>query len=249
MRKDHEKNEEAVSPVVGVMLMLVVTIIIAAVVSGFAGGLASGAKSAPQLTMDVVIKNTGYAASSYILFNVQGVSDPIPTKDLKISTFWSTTNKTAGDGSIVTGGAMVSAGQEDNTHYSSNNYHSPIGFGKGVSDSLVQQKTSGQYPEEQQFGNYTLVPGTTMKNNAVGYAGTSYSYGYGVVNPYEYYANGTYWVDDGDGILEPGESSDGMMAILGYNWNELRPGDLVDIKIIHIPSGKLTFDKSVGVEG
>ena len=32
-------KENAVSPVVGVMLMLVVTIIIAAVVSGFAGGL------------------------------------------------------------------------------------------------------------------------------------------------------------------------------------------------------------------
>ena len=39
-------KEDAVSPVVGVMLMLVVTIIIAAVVSGFAGGLAGGTKTA-----------------------------------------------------------------------------------------------------------------------------------------------------------------------------------------------------------
>lgn len=38
-----ERKEDAVSPVVGVMLMLVVTIIIAAVVSGFAGGLAGEA--------------------------------------------------------------------------------------------------------------------------------------------------------------------------------------------------------------
>jgi FlaG/FlaF family flagellin (archaellin) len=38
-----EGKEDAVSPVVGVMLMLVVTIIIAAVVSGFAGGLAGEA--------------------------------------------------------------------------------------------------------------------------------------------------------------------------------------------------------------
>ena len=36
------ENEGAVSPVVGVMLMLIVTIIIAAVVSGFAGGLMNG---------------------------------------------------------------------------------------------------------------------------------------------------------------------------------------------------------------
>jgi FlaG/FlaF family flagellin (archaellin) len=48
------EQESAVSPVVGVMLMLVVTIIIAAVVSGFAGGLASGTSKAPQATLSCV---------------------------------------------------------------------------------------------------------------------------------------------------------------------------------------------------
>lgn len=43
-----KKNEEAVSPVVGVMLMLVVTIIIAAVVSAFAGGMADSSSAAPS---------------------------------------------------------------------------------------------------------------------------------------------------------------------------------------------------------
>ncbi|WFN37333.1 type IV pilin N-terminal domain-containing protein [Methanomicrobium antiquum] len=42
-------NNEAVSPVVGVMLMLVVTIIIAAVVSAFAGGISGTADKAPQV--------------------------------------------------------------------------------------------------------------------------------------------------------------------------------------------------------
>ena len=37
--KKTEQKDDAVSPVVGVMLMLVVTIIIAAVVAAFAGGL------------------------------------------------------------------------------------------------------------------------------------------------------------------------------------------------------------------
>lgn len=46
-----KKNDDAVSPVVGVMLMLVVTIIIAAVVSGFAGGLASGTSKAAQVSL------------------------------------------------------------------------------------------------------------------------------------------------------------------------------------------------------
>jgi len=224
-------GEDAVSPVVGVMLMLVVTIIIAAVVSGFAGGLAGTTQKAPQLAMDVKIANTGYAASSYILFDVQGVSEPIPTKDLKISTYWSTRDGEAG-------GATVTAGK-DNTHYSSYEYHSPIGYGAGVS-SDIQQKTSGSYPLEQYFGNYTLVPGTTMKSTAVGYAGDAYSYGYGVEERYDYYLSGSYW---------DANSADGMMAILGKNWNALRPGDLVNFKITHVPSGKIVFDKSVGVEG
>lgn len=50
-RSIRKNNDRAVSPVVGVMLMLVVTIIIAAVVSAFSGGLAGGQKKIPQATM------------------------------------------------------------------------------------------------------------------------------------------------------------------------------------------------------
>jgi FlaG/FlaF family flagellin (archaellin) len=44
-------NEPGVSPVIGVMLMLVVTIIIAAVVSAFAGGMGSSQEKVPQVTL------------------------------------------------------------------------------------------------------------------------------------------------------------------------------------------------------
>jgi len=44
-------NESAVSPVVGVMLMLVVTIIIAALVSAYAGGLSSSQVKPPQASI------------------------------------------------------------------------------------------------------------------------------------------------------------------------------------------------------
>jgi FlaG/FlaF family flagellin (archaellin) len=47
MTRSRERTEHAVSPVVGVMLMLVVTIIIAAVVSAFAGGITSETEKAP----------------------------------------------------------------------------------------------------------------------------------------------------------------------------------------------------------
>lgn len=44
-------KETAVSPVIGVMLMLVVTIIIAAIVSAFAGGMGSSQDKVPQVTL------------------------------------------------------------------------------------------------------------------------------------------------------------------------------------------------------
>lgn len=43
-----QKKDSAVSPVIGVLLMLVVTIIIAAIVSAFAGGMTSDQSKAPQ---------------------------------------------------------------------------------------------------------------------------------------------------------------------------------------------------------
>ncbi len=46
----NRQNTDAVSPVVGVMLMLVVTIVIAAVVSAFAGGMGSSQQKVPQVT-------------------------------------------------------------------------------------------------------------------------------------------------------------------------------------------------------
>jgi len=101
MRKN---GDDAVSPVVGVMLMLVVTIIIAAVVSGFAGGLIGGNnQKAPTLAMDVKISNSGSWVGSGFSATVTSVSDPIPTKDLKIVTSWTATS----NGAPLVGGNTV----------------------------------------------------------------------------------------------------------------------------------------------
>ncbi|WP_052418805.1 type IV pilin [Methanolacinia paynteri] len=90
-----QESDCAVSPVVGVMLMLVVTIIIAAVVSGFAGGLIDGgSQKTPTLSMDVSIANSGTYHDSGFHALVTGVSEPINTSDLKLITSWTTTVKT-----------------------------------------------------------------------------------------------------------------------------------------------------------
>ena len=55
-----KKSEEAVSPVIGVMLLLVVTIIIAAVVAVFASGVGTDAEPAPTTVLNVVDVSNGY---------------------------------------------------------------------------------------------------------------------------------------------------------------------------------------------
>jgi FlaG/FlaF family flagellin (archaellin) len=69
-------NEQAVSPVVGVMLMLVVVIIIAAVVSAFAGGSVSGVKKVPQATI-----GGKFSISNGMEISHNG-GDPLATNDL-----------------------------------------------------------------------------------------------------------------------------------------------------------------------
>ena len=90
-------NEAAVSPVVGVMLMLVMTIILAAVVSAFAGGLSSDQSKAPQATLGVTsavkyiqdsVKTNyepdgGYTADNGLLFEHKG-GDSFALNDIEI---------------------------------------------------------------------------------------------------------------------------------------------------------------------
>ena len=68
MQKKSRKSDDAVSPVVGVMLMLVVTIIIAAVVAAFAGGLADSTTPAPQAIFSADLKYS----DSMILYHKGG---------------------------------------------------------------------------------------------------------------------------------------------------------------------------------
>lgn len=51
-------KDNAVSPVIGVLLMLVVVIIIAAIVSAFAGGMTSEQSKAPQMTIEATYSLT-----------------------------------------------------------------------------------------------------------------------------------------------------------------------------------------------
>jgi FlaG/FlaF family flagellin (archaellin) len=231
MKIQHKKNDNAVSPVVGVMLMLVVTIIIAAVVSSYAGGLGKTEQKPPTASIECHITNDGTWGGSGFDLIVLSVSEAISTKDLKLVTSWKASDGTT-NGTTITG-PNPTAG---NTHYGTVKYHSPLGFGPGMN----QSRLTSPYYSDQMYGNYSLMAGTRMHNGPYGWD-VNYG-GYGVATP-------TRWQYTGGSGYTVATDADAMQAILGPDWYHLRPGDIVSVKMIHIPTGKLVFDKKVAVEG
>jgi archaeal type IV pilus assembly protein PilA len=233
MNQKKIQNEEAVSPVVGVMLMLVVTIIIAAVVSGFAGGLAGTQQKAPAASFECRIANSGSWGTSMFDMLCKGTDVAIPTKDLKLVTMW-----TKKDGTVVkttiTGPSTV-PNTNSGTGGASSYYQSPLGFGPGVNQTVY----SGSYKSDQHFGNYTLMAGTRMHNSPYGYSMTYGGYGNDPSVRYQYTSGTGYTV---------GTTTDGMQAILGTDWYQLRSGDIVNVQLIHLPSQKVLYHEKVKVE-
>jgi FlaG/FlaF family flagellin (archaellin) len=246
-------KESGVSPVVGVMLMLVVTIIIAAVVSAFAGGFNVDQQKAPVIALDTHVVNTGYWDSSYVSFEVKNADNPVPTKDLKIITSWTTSDGIRGGANVTGWTNKTSYIGNDTTYYGNSHYgaHSssspgttqaPYGFGPGVNASVQRSSLGpgGKFWPDQMFGNYTLMSGTMMQNGpSANYGKTS---GSGQLSDrYTYTAADVHW--------DPATDVDCVQAILGMNWNHLRQGDIVNIKFLHIPSGKIVYNKDIVVEG
>ena len=75
------KDRKGVSPVVGVMLMLVATVILAAVVSSFAGSLGGEETKAPQLAISAEAKS----GDSIIVHHESG--DPVYLGSIEVRTF------------------------------------------------------------------------------------------------------------------------------------------------------------------
>jgi FlaG/FlaF family flagellin (archaellin) len=264
-------SEDAVSPVVGVMLMLVVTIIIAAVVSGFAGGLIGSQDKSPTLSMDVTIANTGSYIGSGFTATVLGVSEPISTSDLKVVTSWSTTMKDNTDpgltqaqknmtnGAIFTGGStslpnsanvICWAGMKTNaiTNWST----APFGIGVGIKNTNSgdpmgnASKSSINSTKTGWFGQYTLKEGVSM-----------YAYPYGSNSGMAVGGVSGMAADSGyNGVTQYAYTlgqyntgqADPVQAVLGSGWEQLRAGDTVNVKIIYTPTGAAIYNSNIAVE-
>ena len=82
--KTDMKKEDAVSPVIGVMLMLVITIIIAAVITGFATDLSADTSSTPMALMEIdYVEMNGDYVKSFGIVHKGG--DAVPLNELQIT--------------------------------------------------------------------------------------------------------------------------------------------------------------------
>lgn len=145
------KDSKAVSPVIGVMLMLVVTVILAAAVSSTSSGLMKTTDAAPTAVFDVkVAKNVeqsmgGFAWTTSYMVIKQVTGDAIDTKNLK----------------IVTTNYNASGTQTREKLPSDSHTYNGYALGNVPFWNNVAYGYFGSNPQVD-FGNYTVKPGVSM---------------------------------------------------------------------------------------
>jgi len=230
MRKNKEQKEDAVSPVVGVMLMLVVTIIIAAVVSGFAGGLVGSQEKAPQASIQV---KTGYGYDVYgyaldtknfdISFEHMG-GDPLPTKDMKIITYLTLPNGTVVQHQQDAQSEVMRA--SGTTGYARLPFIRDQMLGKYY--NTTQEINAGQ-TNPLWFGKYIFKPGMVVRT----YKKDATAAFLGLVPKDKLYPADDTAYAAGAALLE----------------ECIQTGCPVEIKWLHVPSGKYVLDTTITLQG
>ena len=81
------KNDEAVSPVIGVILMVAITVILAAVIAAFVFGMAGGISNTKNVaaTASATTDNSGTTAEKWITVTYQGGKDSTDVSELVVT--------------------------------------------------------------------------------------------------------------------------------------------------------------------
>jgi FlaG/FlaF family flagellin (archaellin) len=222
----------AVSPVIGVLLMLVVTIIIAAVVSGFAGGLVGTQDKAPQASIAI---STGYPDANFdIKFEHQG-GDPIRTKECQFITFLTLPNNTVvkhvqtatsplarSETATLAGQYTFSRGPHltdpQKYAYPCNPQNDVTVNGWVVSG--VSSLPDGNYAW---FGNAVWLPGDIARTYNNGYTANFLGL-----------------------VANPAAPTTTEMNLLKEC---VQKNCKLEIKLLHVPSGKYIFDRTITLQG
>jgi FlaG/FlaF family flagellin (archaellin) len=172
-------NTDAVSPVVGVMLMLVVTIIIAAVVSAFAGGMSEGTEVAPQASIDCrFMQDDGGMGPAYVEWKMvfEHLSgDPVPSRDLEIITYYTLSNGT------VIKHQQTAAGEKTDLY----------GYGTLTRVPFINDMSLGYSGDNplKDYGNFTWKAGDVLSTGSD--AGTSTLLGFDITDPANEFGSGS----------------------------------------------------------
>lgn len=234
MKKRTKQNESAVSPVIGVMLMLVVTIIIAAVVSAFAGGLVATKEKAPQVSLETHITLTGGMVGNPTMTIKDLGGDPINTKYVKIVTSWA--NSTGIYHIQSTLAPTYSATPEQYIEYPTSPYTGYANY--SLSSLNVYQQAYGEYYNEP----YLVTPGILPAYTGDATNETALWFGNYVMQPGD--------VIKADGNLNYGGSGANVWTNkeIIKDINLLTVNDVVNVKLIDLKSGMTFYDKDINVE-
>lgn len=219
-----KERESAVSPVVGVMLMLVVTIIIAATVSAFAGGLVGTSEKTPQAAFDVkinVLHHVGlYGWDDRFMTITHLGGDPIATERTKIITSW--TNKTSNE--VYYRETTALPFSETPYTYDGN---------KTVYLDVTNADVNGTkiYHEP-----YFVVPGTLPASDANLWFGNFILHAGEVMK-----VQGS--LDDASWYNQHGYAEHSVIK----NSMQLTGKDSVNVKIIDVPTGNVIYDQNIYV--
>ncbi|MDO9523039.1 MAG: type IV pilin N-terminal domain-containing protein [Methanocorpusculum sp.] len=267
-KRTYKKHENAVSPVVGVMLMLVVTIIIAAVVSGVAGGLIQDVSQAPSLSANVEATTDG------VTLAVNAISEPIDTSDLEL--IFAITNTT---GAVFTDSVSDATGSGTGITAANKDFGNFVLYGGttinvddlsgiagintriyNLTDAVTEFGTAAiwsdmAYPCDEngtQVDYSTWEPGdstpsywsngtVTAQNDGTWSAYSKLGNPYGVPEVYAYYM--VEFTDD----WSSGSKNPWTVKYAADSLSALERGDKMTISIVHTPSGQTIFSKDVVV--
>ena len=218
------ENERAVSPVVGVMLMLVVTIIVAALVSSFAGGLGDTAEPAPTTAFEISMRAgngvgndaksnaPGPAPECVVLTMLAG--ETLNSRDLKIITTY-TVPETYNGVDVVHAGKTIK-----------HTLDGAIGQADVWDSSLSPFAPQVNGYKLNKANDNSLAPGNGMLGGATPRFGTC-----------QFKAGEPYWFKDRNAFL-----GFDVTDKTAYGFQE---GSVVHVTIIHTPTGQTLYDKDV----
>ena len=217
MKKSNK--DDAVSPVIGVMLMLVVTIIIAALVSSFAGGVVTSQERVPVATLDVTLSAADVPKANqdfYVQIKNLG-GETLKLGELRISTTYTVPDKYNGQ-DVANAGKVIR--------------HTIDGSLDAVSSNYLDKSVDG-YPFVPQTNTLSKSEFTLNDLNA------GFTFGKKAT---AYFAD--YLLSTGN-ILKVSKESFLGFPIDERNLYGFAEGSVVHVTISHIPSNKIIFDQDV----